>query len=94
MVSATEDIITESIHKLSIIPNPASQNCYLSTNGRIKGKGIIRIFNTSGRSLSVQQVQDLSMNIELQTDQLMNGFYLITVEGAEGIMHGKLIIQK
>ncbi|MBK7429123.1 MAG: T9SS type A sorting domain-containing protein [Saprospiraceae bacterium] len=88
------EVAEEAFKKLSIIPNPASQNCYLSTNGRIKGKGIIRIFNTSGRSLSVQQVQDLSMNIELQTDQLMNGFYLITVEGAEGIMHGKLIVQK
>ncbi len=94
VVLSTEEIDTETLPKLSIIPNPASENCYLSTNGRIKGTGIVRIFNANGRLLSFQQVQDFNMNIELQTNQLLSGFYLITAEGAEGIMHGKLIIQK
>jgi photosystem II stability/assembly factor-like uncharacterized protein len=94
VVLSAEHIEEESLPKLSIIPNPASQNCFLNTNGRMKGAGTIRIFNANGQVLSSQQLQDLSLDIEIQTAQLSNGFYLITAEGVEGIMHGKLIIQK
>jgi hypothetical protein len=94
VITGTNEVLTNLPSKLSIIPNPASHNCFLSTNGRMKGAGTIRIFNANGRALSSQQLQDLSLDIEIQTAQLSNGFYLITAEGSEGIMHGKLIIQK
>ena len=93
-VVSTGEIASNALPRLSIIPNPASQNCFLSTNGRIKGAGIIRILTSNGRVISSQQVQELGADIELRIDQLLNGFYLITAEGKEGIMHGKLIIQK
>lgn len=94
VVLSAKEFDTESLTKLSIIPNPASQNCYLGTNGKLTGTGIVRIFNANGQVIAMQQIQDLSIENELQINQLLNGFYLITAEGAEGIMHGKLIIQK
>jgi hypothetical protein len=94
VISSTEEFKTESLKKLSITPNPAANNCTLSTNGNMNGSGIVRVFHPNGRVLYTQKVLDLNSEIALQTDQLMNGFYLITVEGAEGIMHGKLIVQK
>ncbi len=94
VISSTEEFIAESHPKLSITPNPVSNACTLSTNGNLKGSGIVRIFHPNGQMLYTQKVLDLNSEIALQTDLLLNGFYLITAEGAEGIMHGKLIIQK
>jgi photosystem II stability/assembly factor-like uncharacterized protein len=94
VISSTEEIKIETLRKLNITPNPASNAFTLNTNGNLKGAGFVRVFHPNGRILYTQKVQDLSLDIELQTNQLLNGFYLITAEGAEGIMHGKLIVQR
>lgn len=94
VILSTEEFTKESYRKLIITPNPASDNCSISTNTTLGGKGTIRVFDLNGRLLYIQVVDDLRTDILLQTNQLMNGFYQITAEGAQGIMHGKLIIQK
>ncbi len=94
VISTTEEFIAESHPKLIITPNPASDNCIISTNNTLEGPGTVRIFDLNAQVLYKQKIQDLGYDILLQTDQLSSGFYLITAEGAGGIMHGKLIIQK
>lgn len=80
--------------KLLFMPNPSGMSCMLSTNQFLKGQGLVKIYNSSGRFIRQFHTPNLGEDIQMDTSDLPNGLYFITAQGKEGSMSGKLVVLK
>ncbi len=81
-------------NKLLFMPNPSGMNCMISTNQLLKGNGNINIYHSNGVFVRQIQTHSLESDFQLDTSDLPNGMYIITANGKEGSLSGKLIVLK
>lgn len=77
---------------LFISPNPASKTFVVDTRGRLSGPGVIAINDAQGKICLTRQIEDLSSPVNLTTDGLSDGTYLIRTSGKQGILSGKVVV--
>ncbi len=93
IVSADEPpIISVLKPKLSISPNPSSQQFTLKTEGMLSGAGEIAIINMEGQVCWFQKAKELSNSILVNPIGLSAGVYSVRATAAQGILFGKLVI--
>ncbi len=80
--------------KLLFMPNPSGMNCMISTNHSLKGQGLIKIYNSNGRFIRQFHTLNLQKDIQMDTSDLSNGLYIITAQGKDGSISGKLVVLK
>jgi len=83
----------ESINKpLVIYPNPATDVFYLSIDDKEFSKGILEIYDLTGR-LKYQQKLNAGKN-SINIEELSSGMYLVRIKSSKGkIRAGKLIVK-
>ncbi|MCC7245353.1 MAG: T9SS type A sorting domain-containing protein [Saprospiraceae bacterium] len=77
---------------LFISPNPASKAFVIDTRGRLSGPGVIAINDAQGKICLTRQIEDLSSPVNLTTDGLSDGTYLIRASGKQGVLSGKVVV--
>ena len=94
IVISTDEISTSKNHKLIVFPNPAGKQFTISIAGKLKGEGMLRVSDTSGKVILSQQVASLSEVITVYTDEIPPGLYFIQVSGKEGTASGKVVVME
>lgn len=77
---------------LDLYPNPADQRVTIRTNDITAGEGIVHLYNFSGQLLQQITHSAGEQEINLDTQHLPAGIYLITHSSESRISRGKLII--
>jgi hypothetical protein len=82
-----------AIAAFRIFPNPAKDLVNV-TLGRVSGNSTIRLFNFSGQTVYVQQLNKESGNtVSIPVQNLSQGTYMLQVSGSDGSQHtGQVII--
>lgn len=78
-----------TVPEIKIYPNPASTTMHISNPQN--QKGTIGIYNTMGQLLTIQNLQDREINIS--TENLSNGIYMLLLKTEKNIINQKIIIQ-
>ncbi len=77
-----------------VFPNPATDVIYLqSLNKTVPSKGICQILDLTGQILKHQDISGM-LDIQISTESLPNGTYLVQVTSEQGTMLRKFIIAR
>lgn len=78
----------------TIYPNPTSGDFTLSTNppANTNTKQLLEIFDISGRRIYSQPITN--QETKIQTDNLAQGIYMLSLISSEGTINKKLVIEK
>lgn len=96
VVSNTEEVTHSIVKTHSIYPNPAKNQATLTFELKEAIDGTISIFDLSGRNQYKMEWQGLSgqQSIQIPTDQLNPGLYLVALESGEEVFTQKLSIDR
>jgi uncharacterized repeat protein (TIGR01451 family) len=95
IVSSFEPYSTETKNPgLMISPNPTAKDFVVVTRGRLSGPGDIILINAQGKTCFSLQTADLSSPINLTTNGLSDGAYIVRASGKQGVLFGKLVIAR
>ncbi len=78
-----------------VAPNPAQDNVNLSYNSITEGQGLIRVFDAQGK-LAFERVVTFNKgvnNVNLNLNELENGFYVVEVLKGDSRESIRLLIQ-
>jgi hypothetical protein len=89
------DVLKDDTFDYSIVPNPASNEIFITTNEPILVNTQISIFDLTGRTLVRKEVMvdDLS-NIPIDVSVLDDGIYIVNIFSGKSSCSKKLIIHK
>ncbi len=77
---------------LSLFPDPASGNCQVDIKG-LSGKLRLTVYDVLGNVVLATSDMKQS-NHSFNTDRLSNGSYLVRVEGIDGVLTRKIVVQR
>lgn len=78
---------------LEVFPNPAQQQCTVSTMGKLSGPGEVLLLDMGGRICLQKQVAEVREPITL-SGLPAGGLYLVQVRTGKGFLSGLFVIQK
>ena len=88
------DDVAETPNELRLFPNPSNGTCNLFFQGR--GESEFSLYNVNGALVMNRKVAAttrLHQRIELDTESLVPGMYLVRVTGLNGTSTAKLLVQ-
>lgn len=95
-ISEFSDANSLDDNQLTVYPNPATDQAFVKFNTKHIGKALVQVYDVTGK-LVYQQDQLLTPNentIELNTQALNNGMYIVYVNDGAQKRHTKLMINK
>ena len=79
---------------ISIYPNPAKNEFFITFPNKILGKVSVEIYDMSGKLISSEDKISPDVKKSISTDKLINGTYLVKVKGIGIETTSKLIVKK
>jgi len=88
--------IEENSEQAVVYPNPASDKSFLAVNMKQGGKAILTIADMTGRTVSKRSIQLYpgSNTIDLETESLAAGSYIVNLTDEKNYIHRKLQVAR
>jgi hypothetical protein len=89
--------ISENQQRLSleIYPNPAKHQFTVQLPQNANGMISVKVSNMLGQTVySIEQVADSRQNIEIKTDRMERGIYMVTLKSDKVSYSGKVIVAR
>ncbi|MBK7965116.1 MAG: T9SS type A sorting domain-containing protein [Bacteroidetes bacterium] len=77
-------------NRMSIFPNPSSQEIHFITDETLEGVVCIRVYSTEGKMLKEKYTEDRSLYI----GNLPEGYYLVSLSKQDKVYTSKFILKK
>jgi PKD repeat protein len=77
----------------NIYPNPVKDYLNIEFDKQTTSKNIIRIFNDAGQQIFIEQVNENTSNVSINTSNFTSGMYLIKIEDSEGKFITKKLVK-
>jgi len=93
------DLYTTSIQspqpndEISIYPNPSCGSFKLKLTSNFTGKATLKISDLSGK-VCLERNIELSPEIQVDTENLTSGLYILSIRSGEKVFTGKMVVQK
>lgn len=91
-VASFEPNAKEKFQSLIISPNPTAKDCVVDTRGRLSGAGNIDLINAQGKTCLSLSVADLSIPVNVATNGLIEGAYIVRASSKAGVLFGKVVV--
>ncbi|WP_370898001.1 T9SS-dependent M36 family metallopeptidase [Chryseobacterium gossypii] len=91
---ATDEVKDIRNNTISIYPNPAKNEFFISFPGNTLGKVSVEIYDMSGKLVSSEDKISPDARKSISTDKLINGTYMVKVKGLNIEAVSKVIIKK
>ena len=79
---------------LLVFPNPTNKSFTVSSEGNLRGKGILSLINAAGQEVFRKEVDQLENNITVERGNLLDGVYIVKLSGRQGSLAGTVVLQK
>ena len=80
-------------NSFNIYPNPVKDFLNIEFGKQTTSKNIIRIFNDAGQQVFVEQINENTGKVSINTSSFISGMYLIKIEDSEGKFITKKLIK-
>ncbi len=91
---ATNEVKSVKENKISIYPNPASNEFYINFPGNTLGKVSVEIYDMSGKMVSSEDKISPDAKKAISTEKMINGTYIVKVKGLGFESSSKVIVRK
>lgn len=91
---ATNEVKSAKDHKISIYPNPAKDEFYISFPSNTLGKVSVELYDMSGKLVSSEDKISPDAKKAISTSSLVNGTYMVKVKGLGIEAASKVIVKK
>ncbi|MCX6197951.1 MAG: peptidoglycan DD-metalloendopeptidase family protein [Bacteroidetes bacterium] len=91
IITTTSVNETETPDAFSLFPNPATNSVTINIDETMLGS-TAKVTDITGRRIAV--IKLVTRNLQLTTENFLNGTYFVTIEGEMGRVTKKLVIQK
>ncbi|QUY56736.1 T9SS-dependent M36 family metallopeptidase [Chryseobacterium arthrosphaerae] len=91
---ATNEVKSVKENKISIYPNPASNEFYISFPTNTLGKVSVEIYDMSGKMVSSEDKISPDAKKAISTEKMINGTYIVKVKGLGFESSSKVIVRK
>ncbi|WP_228377058.1 T9SS-dependent M36 family metallopeptidase [Chryseobacterium sp. FH2] len=93
-VLATDEVKSVKNNTISIYPNPAKNEFFISFPSNTLGKVSVEIYDMSGKLVSSEDKISPDAKKAISTDKLINGTYMVRVKGLGFDATSKVIVKK
>ena len=91
-VAGIKNLGGPDVNKLSVYPNPASNQINISG---VSGNGVLSIFDLSGKEIVSSEMNLNNNNSQhISLDGISNGIYMVRFQTAEEVYTAKIVVQK
>ncbi|AZA79979.1 T9SS C-terminal target domain-containing protein [Chryseobacterium sp. G0186] len=91
---ATTEVNSIKDNKISIYPNPAKDEFYITFPSKTLGKVSVELYDMSGKLVSSEDKVSPEVKKSISTSRLVNGTYMVKVKGLGFEANSKVIVKK
>ncbi|PWN66427.1 metalloprotease [Chryseobacterium oncorhynchi] len=91
---ATDEVSAAKDNKISIYPNPARDEFYITFPSKTLGKVSVELYDMSGKLVSSEDKISPEAKKAISTNRLVNGTYMVKVKGLGFEANSKVIVKK
>ncbi|MDN3694050.1 T9SS type A sorting domain-containing protein [Chryseobacterium tructae] len=91
---ATDEVKSVQENKVSIYPNPAREEFFISFPSKTLGKVSVELYDMSGKMVSSEDKISPDAKKAISTSRLVNGTYIVKVKGLGFEASSKVMVRK